>query len=371
MPFREKTVKKKREILRLAKEGLPDTAIGNEVGLDRHTVKRIREEGGSKEHMVEVNATPPDLAVHSKIEEAIASEAKRIQYVGNLAKNEKIYSLLRDEFEKVGLSPVTPSLLSIREIVNRLRLLGWRDDYVVFATSWICKLYTDPQFEFIKNPDGTVDKDWLFSLFNTLAEIRKFCLSNGIEIDRLLEGTKACISLNSQGISNAHVATIGEFLNRASSRGIEHQQLISRLEQIIEYKENIDDARRRLDSLNEEISRLVSFRELLGHEVSEMQSKLRSEVDSLDNLKAAAGSQIQDLKVLIGSVSDIVGNINRLPDPELKDFGRKLRISVSDSFSTLSSENRWLVLHERIEEDWELMKIAQSEDLKDCLTKGM
>ena len=278
--------------------------------------------------------------------------------------------MLSDEFEKAGISRVTPSLLSIKETVDRLRLLGWRDDHIVFATSWICKLYTDQQFEFIKNPDGTIDKDGLFSLFNAIAEIRNFCSLNGIEIDRLLEGTKACISLNSQGISTAHIATICEFLNQASSRGIEHQQLISKLKEIIGYEEKIDDAHRRLDSLNEEISRLVSLRELLGHEVSEMQNRLRSEMDSLDNLKAAPRSQIQDLKVIIRSVSDIVSNINRLPNPELKDFGRKLHISVSDSFLRLSSENRRAVLHERIEEDWELLRIAQSEDLKDYLTKG-
>ena len=230
MPFRERTVKKKREILRLAREGLPDTAIGNEVGLDRHTVKRIREEGGSKEHMVEENAIPPDLAVHSKIEEAIASEAKKIQYVGNLAKNEKIYSLLRDEFEKAGLSPVTPSLLSIKEIVDRLKLLGWRDDHIVFATSWICKLSTDPQFKRIKNPDGTFDKYELFSLFNTISEIRKFSTLNGIGFDRLMECAEACIHLNSLDISTADIVKIGEFLNQASSRGIEPQQLTSRFD---------------------------------------------------------------------------------------------------------------------------------------------
>ena len=355
----------------MAREGLPDTAIGNEVGLDRHTVKRIREEGGSKEHMVEENATPPDSAVHSNIEEAIASEAKRIQYVGNLAKNEKIYSLLRDEFEKAGLSPVTPSLLSMKKVVDKLRLLGWRDDYIVFSTSWICKLYTDPQFKCIKNPDGAVDKDELISLFNTIDTIGKFCALHGIGFDRLLESAKECIHFNSQGISTAHVAKIGEFLKQASSRGIEPQQLISRLEEILEYEEKIDDAHRRLDSVNEEISRLVSLREFFGLEVSEIQNKLGSEMDSLDNLKAAARSLIQELKTLIGSISDIKSTINRLPNPELRDFGRKLHISVSDSFSMLSSENRWAIVHERIEEDWGLWKIAQSEDLKDYLTKGM
>ena len=355
----------------MAKEGLPDTAIGNEVGLDRHTVKRIREEGGSKEHMVEENATPPDSAVHSTIEEAIASEAKKIQYVGNLAKNEKIYSLLRDEFEKAGLSPVTPSLLSMKRVVDKLRLLGWRDDYIVFATSWICKLYTDPQFEFIKNPDGTVDKDGLFSLFNAIAEIRKFCLSNGIEIDRLLEGTKACISLNSQGISTAHIAKIDEFLKQAFSRRIEPEQLISRLEEILEYEEKIVDAHRRLDSVNEEISRLVTLREFFGHEVSETQNKLRSEIDSHDNLKAATRGLIQDLNVLIRDISGLVSTINRLPNPELKDFGRKLHVSLTDSFSMLDSENRWAIVQERIEEDEELLKIALRGDSTDYLTKGM
>ena len=66
MPFRVKTIKEKRAILRLAREGFPDTAIGKEVGLDRHTVKRLREDGRSKEHMVEENAAPPDSSVHSK-----------------------------------------------------------------------------------------------------------------------------------------------------------------------------------------------------------------------------------------------------------------------------------------------------------------
>ena len=371
MPFREKTVKKKREILRLAKEGLPDTAIGNEVDLDRHTVKRIREEGVSKKHMVEENATLTDLAVHSKIEEAIASETKRIQYVGNLARNVKIYSLLSDEFEKAGISPVTPSLLSIKEIVDRLRLLEWRDDHIVFATSWICELYTDPQFDFIKNPDGTVDKDGLYSLFNAIAEIRKFCSLNGIEIDRLLHGAKAFIHLNSQGISTAHIAKIDEFLKQAFSRRIEPEQLISRLEEILEYEEKIVDAHRRLDSVNEEISRLVTLRGFFGHEVSETQNKLRSEKDSLDNLKAATRGLIQDLNVLIRDISGLVSTINRLPNPELKDFGGKLHVSLTNSFSMLNSENRWAIVQERIEEDEELLKIALRGDSTDYPTKCM
>ncbi len=220
----------------------------------------------------------------------------------------------------------------MKKVVDRLRLFGWRDDYIVFATSWICKLYPDPQFEFIKNPDGTVDKDGLLSLFSTIAEVRKFCSLNGVEIDRLLEGTKACIHLNSQGISTAHIAKIDEFLKQASSRGIEPEQLISRLDGILKYEEKIDDAHRRLDSLNEEISRLVSLRELLGHEVSEMQNRLRSEMDSLDNLKAATRSLIQDLKVLIGRISDMESTIDRLPNPELNDFGRKLHLSSTGSF---------------------------------------